>query len=151
MSYSYYRSPRVVQEKRQNIERKYNRPRRNPCNLPDPWDDIYAQHSRCWKRHRKTQYKTVNKFDSPPKKDSSRYAEHTKRKTDPHIACNWYHTMCKQCREFHAEEIAKHRQERAAKESQAKADREERIKAARLIWNEKHNILVRSPRRHNGK
>ncbi len=55
----YYRHPRTTQERRASQD-GYGRPRRNLKNLPNSWDDIWAERTRCWKAYRKTQYKVKN-------------------------------------------------------------------------------------------
>ncbi len=65
MSYSYYRSIKTTQERKNNT-RKDNfesifeikiRPKRKGKMLPDSWDDIGRCSQRSWKLHRKNQYK----------------------------------------------------------------------------------------------
>jgi hypothetical protein len=55
----YFRHPRTTQERRASQD-GYGRPARNLKNLPNSWDDIWAETSRCWKQYRKTQYKVKN-------------------------------------------------------------------------------------------
>ena len=53
-----YRSPRTTAEIRANQEREYVRGKRLPSQLPNLYDDIYSSKpTRCWKDHRKTQYR----------------------------------------------------------------------------------------------
>ena len=53
----YYRHPHTTQEKKANQDTRYTRGRRFPKNLPDVYDDIPIKHTKCWKDHRKTQYR----------------------------------------------------------------------------------------------
>ena len=55
-TYRYYRRQRSAAEKRANQE-GWERPKRRPHLLPDPWDDRPIRYTRCWKDHRKTQYR----------------------------------------------------------------------------------------------
>ena len=56
-----YRRPRTTQERRK-YEKGFTRPKRNPANLVDTYDDLLRGdiEVRSWKRHRKTQYKPVD-------------------------------------------------------------------------------------------
>lgn len=66
------RHPHTTQERRVNGKRSNfivvdgyeikTRPSRNQINLPSAWDDLLNRSwdDRCWKRYRKTQYKTRN-------------------------------------------------------------------------------------------
>lgn len=64
-SYRYYRRPKSTNEKRWAnawVDEEYAikpRGKRTPHNLPDAWDDCVRADigDRCWKRHRKTQWK----------------------------------------------------------------------------------------------
>lgn len=57
--YSGFRHPRTYQESRENQEWDV-RPKRKPKNLPSVYDDYHRSdlRDRCWKRFRRTQYKT---------------------------------------------------------------------------------------------
>jgi hypothetical protein len=61
----YMRYPRTQQERKANLDRKWNRAKRNPCNLPTSYDDIWVRRERSWKENKKKakQYgvKAVNK------------------------------------------------------------------------------------------
>ena len=83
-----FRHPKTGQEKRQNQNCEYCRPARRPHNLIDVWDDDIRQADRCWKRYRKTQYKTKSIFKK--KKDSSSFIKSIKKKD------HWYlhHKLC---------------------------------------------------------
>lgn len=148
---SYYRRPRSTSEKRANIERIWNRPKRNPRNLPDAWDDIWQKSDHCWKSHRKTQYKPVNMFPDPQdKKDSSRYAEHTKRKSDPHVDCRWFHRACKQCRLDREKAWEKYRQNRDAEKAKKESDAATSW-AERRMMIDRRGVVVILPKRHHNK
>jgi hypothetical protein len=51
---NWYKTPRVMNEKRQ-WDREYTRLKRNPKNLPDPYDDYPRSdiYDRSWKKHKK--------------------------------------------------------------------------------------------------
>jgi hypothetical protein len=64
MAWSFLRRPKTTHERRANqewrdVEFKFCRANRRPKRLPNSWDDIITHSDRCWKSHRKTQYKTV--------------------------------------------------------------------------------------------
>jgi hypothetical protein len=64
MAFSFLRRPQTTQERRANQEWrdydwKFCRPARRDKRLPNAWDDIVTHSDRCWKSHRKTQYKIV--------------------------------------------------------------------------------------------
>lgn len=55
------RNPKTTQERRAAGKRnKVARAKRNMANLPNSYDDFWVGHQRCWKKHRKTKYRTVN-------------------------------------------------------------------------------------------
>jgi len=59
---SIFRQPRLAQELRGSQE-NWHRPRRGKKYLPTAWDDCIRRPQRSWKKHRKTQYKTVKSSD----------------------------------------------------------------------------------------
>lgn len=87
----YLRRPKTSNERRQNVD-GYGRAKRSGKNLPNSWDDLWRTPERNWKRHRKTQYKTVTLY-KPTKKDSEKYAKREKQKDDFRmVRCRW---LCK--------------------------------------------------------
>jgi len=90
----YYRHPLTTQECR----KWYScfdemgvcpcRCQRNPSHLVNAWDDIdrSSYGDRCWKRHRKTQYKIRGHRQS---RYSGTYASHMKRRDHWHLDHKW--------------------------------------------------------------
>lgn len=63
-AYGHWRSPKTFQEKKayyattdwEEVNIKV-RGKRKPHNLVDTWDDLHSHNEKCWKRHRRTQWK----------------------------------------------------------------------------------------------
>jgi hypothetical protein len=95
---SILRHPKTTQERRASFD-GYCRAKRNFSNLPDAWDDFWRYGYRCWKRYRKTQYKTVDKFNRK-KKDSSKYAKAMAKREHFHLEhkrCSYKRFRCSYC------------------------------------------------------
>lgn len=58
---AFHRTPRTHQERAENSqaisEGLHVRGKRRPRSIPDSYWDIPKDYSRCWKRHRRTQWK----------------------------------------------------------------------------------------------
>ena len=97
---SWLRHPKTTQERRANQD-GYARKKRCLHHLPSAWDDIGRSdwRDRSWKRHRKTQYKVVDKFERK-KKDSSKYAKSMAKRDHfclDHKRCSWKWGRCAYC------------------------------------------------------
>jgi len=94
--YNYFRHIKTTQERRASQD-GWGRPKRNLHNLPSAWDDIPRHIDRCWKRYRKTQYKTKS---VKPKRSSRAYARSMSKRDHfdlNHKRCCWSRRRCSYC------------------------------------------------------
>lgn len=93
----YYRHPKTHQERKANIE-GFCRAKRSVRMLPSVYDDIpKSDDGRNWKQFRKTQYKTVDMFESHPKRSSRKFGMHMSRRDHFHLEHRWCKGKYRRC------------------------------------------------------